>query len=129
VQLGAILLKMLLECNSHQGNILACFVSLLLRIHVKEGMLVSKALSLIEAKAMASFAVTKIFKPISWAGINALCSLIYIGKDVAKAVKHAGTAYKSFQSQNSSTGQLESLLCLCCCEQQASSTKANSAER
>jgi len=133
LEYGSIFLKSLLEENTRQANLIACFLVLLLRCSVDSGIVLGKWIGVIEQTAFACFSGTKEskrdFKQISWAGLNTLLSTYLCGKDVAKAASHASDAYGSFQMLNSSTGQLESMICMYNCEQALNSTYSHTVER
>ena len=132
-ELGIIILQQLIEPKTLQGNIAACFVALLFKDQVDFGGIMSltgKAYSVVEKAAVNSFKDNaKHFPPIVWGGFNALLSIHYFGKDVELSSKYANDAYERFQVLSSSTGQLESLMCICFTEQASAPVTSNSVER
>jgi len=117
-----LLLKALLEEGTRQANVIACFLSLALKTNLGgQGMLVGKALGLIEGKVLTTFenskSLAKEFKQTSLAGLNTIMCVFLWGKDLQKAGKHASDAHGSFEMLNSATGQLESLMCMYGCDQ------------
>jgi len=131
-ELGVVVLQELADLKTVQGNLCACFVSLLFLDQLEGGGMLSltgKAMQIVEKAAMSAFDDPKMFPPITWAGANALCSIFFFGKDVERASKFANDAYEKCQHLSSSTGQLESLLCICCCEQASAPITSSSVER
>jgi len=115
---GLALMERFVSQKTPQGNTMACFVSLLLQQVIENpGMVIKKAFNTLEKKAMSSYEETQnMFKVPTWAYLHSLSSIFYFGSDLVKSNKWALDGFNGFQLLSNTSGQIESLFCLCHCD-------------
>ena len=101
---GIGLLEILVGLGSEQGNVMGCFVSMLLQQTVaKPGMVIKKGFSTLCNKAMGSFENTGLFKIPTWAYLSSLSSVYWFGSNLEKSTKvserTSGNGYRRLHPQ------------------------------